>query len=343
MIHSMRRSGFTLIELLVVMAIIGVLIALLLPAVQKVREAANRAQCTNNLKQIALSAHNYNDSHQLLPPGWDTQFVGPLVRLLPYVEQEAARRAFQFRPKGSGNPSYDFYWQDPLNRPATTGDLTPPRPPDHYGGEGNFKTFLCPSALPPERVATVLLAHGYGKSGVDFNKVYGPDDAGSLPSGNPGGLILGRSNYVAAAGDWRRILDRDNPDPRQPGLNCHGLFGYNSRNTLGRVPDGTSNTVFFAESTGGYDKDNNRWIGETWNHAIWFSALGICPNRSNPNCDFSVQGRGLTWGTAGSFHAGNLVNVAYADGSVRQLRPDIDFLSLSYLCGFQDGKIQNAD
>jgi prepilin-type N-terminal cleavage/methylation domain-containing protein/prepilin-type processing-associated H-X9-DG protein len=343
MTHSVRRSGFTLIELLVVIAIIAVLIGLVLPAVQKVREAANRIECTNNLKQIALAAHNYNDANRVLPPGWDSQFVGPLVRLLPYIEQDAALKIYQFRPKGSGNSGYDFYWQDPLNRPATTGETTPPRPPNRYGGEGNVQVLLCPSALAPENVDTVLLAQGYGKSGTDFNKAYGPDNAGSLPSGNPGGVILGRSNYVAVAGDWRRISDRDNSDPKQPGLNCRGLFGYKSRNTLGRVPDGTSNTLLFAESAGGFDKDNHRWLGETWNSSIWFSAFGVCPNQSNPNCDFSAQGKGLGWGTAGSFHAGNMVNVAYADGSVRQLRPDIDFLSLSYLCGFQDGKIQSAD
>src|SRR5215469_14518235 len=109
----MRRRGFTLIELLVVIAIIAVLIGLLLPAVQKVREAAARLQCSNNLKQIALAAHNYQNVYDMLP-GYDTQYVSPLVRLLPYLEQDNQYKLFSFRPapEGSGQngPNVWFIW-----------------------------------------------------------------------------------------------------------------------------------------------------------------------------------------------------------------------------------------
>jgi prepilin-type N-terminal cleavage/methylation domain-containing protein len=95
-----RQSGFTLVELLVVIAIIGILVALLLPAVQAAREAARRMQCGNNLKQIALSSHNFHDTYRRMPPGilapspsvavsGGHQWVGHLAFLLPFMEQQS--------------------------------------------------------------------------------------------------------------------------------------------------------------------------------------------------------------------------------------------------------------
>src|SRR5678810_851038 len=81
------RRAFTLVELLVVIAIIGVLVALLLPAVQSAREAARRTQCANNLKQMGIGLHNYHDTFQRFPFGWSDRGAGWTSMLLPYIEQ----------------------------------------------------------------------------------------------------------------------------------------------------------------------------------------------------------------------------------------------------------------
>ena len=95
----LNRRAFTLIELLVVIAIIAILIGLLLPAVQKIREAANRTKCSNNLHQIGLAIHNYESANGVFPPGW-TGLVGPdqnvMVHVMPYIEQDNVIRGFDY-------------------------------------------------------------------------------------------------------------------------------------------------------------------------------------------------------------------------------------------------------
>src|ERR1051325_193664 len=101
--HRSSPAGFTLVELLVVIAIIGVLVALLLPAVQSAREAARRMSCSNNLKQLSLGLHNYEDTHKTLPPaGIDSNQMGWTVLLLPYIEQGNLYNQFNFN-KGAWN------------------------------------------------------------------------------------------------------------------------------------------------------------------------------------------------------------------------------------------------
>ena len=117
--HSRQRVGFTLIELLVVIAIIAILIALLVPAVQKVREAAARTQCHNNLKQIGLGLHNHHDTHKVFPPGAVTKALpkfaipggvlhGWVPFILPFIEQDPLFKQYRF----------DLDWRHPTNVPA---------------------------------------------------------------------------------------------------------------------------------------------------------------------------------------------------------------------------------
>jgi prepilin-type N-terminal cleavage/methylation domain-containing protein/prepilin-type processing-associated H-X9-DG protein len=356
MVHRSRRRGFTLIELLVVIAIIAVLIGLLLPAVQKIREAANRMTCTNNLKQIALAAHNYDNVQNTLPPGFDVEGVGAFVRMLPYLEQESQYKLFSFRPAPqgatviNGPTQYSLWFRDPLNRPAITNLPAIPRPPDRYGAEGDFKVFLCPSAPAVDPSSTVVQFLTGGTPDKDYNSAFGATGSFWF-SGYPGNQILGRSNYVASAGDWRMRPDRNNPNNM---VDAHGLFYYNSRESLGRVPDGTSNTIMLAECAGGIvdltSSDpliGRKWLTNSWAFGVWFSAYGICPNPNSPpgqNCSTAADGRGLSVFAAGSLHAGNICNIAMGDGSVRGLNARaIDSFSLSYLTGTKDGQIQGTD
>src|SRR5438132_1428634 len=124
------RNGFTLVELLVVIAIIGVLVALLLPAVQTAREAARRNQCANNLKQIGLGVFNYNDVHQVMPAGnYHSVFGSWLVHLLPYVEQQSLYA--MYRNDGmAGYPNAGIRYGSPENLPVTRTQL---------------KVYTCPS------------------------------------------------------------------------------------------------------------------------------------------------------------------------------------------------------
>jgi prepilin-type N-terminal cleavage/methylation domain-containing protein/prepilin-type processing-associated H-X9-DG protein len=363
MARSTRRPGFTLIELLVVIAIIAVLIGLLLPAVQKVREAANRMSCSNNLKQIALAAHHYQDSYQMLPPGFDFQGVGPLVRMLPYLEQEAQFKLFSFRPPAAGvaenpggnPPTFNFWFRDPLNRPPITNTPTIPRPrpdgQDRYGAEGEFKVFRCPSAPVVGPSATAIQFVTGGTANLDYNGAFGGSGTVWF-SGLPGSQILGHTNYLASAGDWRPRPDRTSTANPPATVDAHGLFYYNSQESLGRVPDGTSNTVMFAECAGGIFNTGDpnigtTWVSNAWAYGVWFSAYGICPNPNSPpgqNCRNTPDGKGLSVFAAGSMHAGNICNMAMADGSVKGLNArGIDSLALSYITGTKDGQIQSTD
>jgi prepilin-type processing-associated H-X9-DG protein len=342
--------------LLVVIAIIAVLIGLLLPAVQKVREAAARMSCSNNLKQIALSAHNYDTAYGNLP-GLDTQAFGPLAFLLPYMEQDNQYKLLSFKPAPEGattnGPTQYFIWfRDINNRPAT-GSTTIARPrPDGlsniYGAEGQIKTFVCPSAPPVDLSATVIqCVVPPGTAPTDFNGAW---SGGYWYSTKPGNSVLGRTHYLASGGDVRPRPDRNSTTGGT--VDAHGVFYYKSKTKVGSIPDGSSNTLMFVETPGGNhfvsgdpDFGTPHWTNMAWAYGLWWSNNGICPNANNGNCVNPNSGStGTSVFSAGSMHTGGITNVAMADGSVRSINaPSIDALSLAYLAGTRDGEIQSPD
>jgi prepilin-type N-terminal cleavage/methylation domain-containing protein/prepilin-type processing-associated H-X9-DG protein len=253
--HTRHRSGFTLIELLVVIAIIGTLTGLLLPAVQKVRAAAARTQCQNNLKQIGLALHNYEGSNRVFPPAYvtantrqdgsaygiafgDEHRNGPPgwawgTLLLPHLEQENLYRLF---------------------------NLALPCWASENAGWARTKvtTFLCPAATG-------------GGDGFEVRRA-GADAAHGTPMTRADGsrIVFAHSHYVTNAGvhqPWGRstayCFDYDVPEPVAENggkpARIDGPFYRNSRVSVAAVSDGLSNTVFVGEHSSVLS--NKTWVG----------------------------------------------------------------------------------
>jgi prepilin-type N-terminal cleavage/methylation domain-containing protein len=329
MARSSRRSAFTLIELLVVIAIIAILIGLLLPAVQKVREAAARSKCSNNLKQLALAAHNYESSTGFLPPGQDASFNNTLTLILPYIEQSSVYNAWSFTPVDRG------WWSAFKTPQPNSPQATPPASGGKYVSENTIPTFICPSADIADTTMFACQLSTWGVAGLDYNV---PSDGPNLQTGRGSfwytaepGTRLGRSNYAPMAG----YLSAAFPQYR-------GFFTHNSKNQLAGAKDGTSNTIFFMESAGGAVNISGTPVtfgNFSWPSAIVFANFGACPDSTNANC--TVNGVfGLRGGLPGSQHSNNLLVTAFGDGSVRMLKPNLDFSSVFVpLSGMSDGDV----
>ena len=329
------RSGFTLIELLVVIAIIAILIALLLPAVQKVRDAANRTQCSNNMRQMGLALHNYAGMYGVLPPGLDNRERPPtfypsaavpgwypywswMARIMPFYEQDNLyRQADSFARSGTVVTQYTWW-------PWGGFWLNPPTPPNPALGTP-LKIWQCPADSRQLYVSIVdglqIAFTGYlGISGVrgDYNLPYDRVD------GRSGVLVgYGRSG-----------------DPLRSGIR------------ILEIVDGTSNTLMVGErppsqdlyygwwfAGAGYDGSGAgdvvlgaRDVGYAQSLGCPTSKVGFQPGRPEVFCD-----QAHFW----SFHSSG-GNFMMADGSVRFLSYNADRV-LPQMCTRNGGEVYTLD
>jgi prepilin-type N-terminal cleavage/methylation domain-containing protein len=310
------REAFTLVELLVVIAIIGLLIALLLPAVQMARESARRSECLNHLKQLALACHNFHDSNRRFPPGYlgpkpqapvppyPGQWTSVLAYLLPFVEQTSLKEASDADASSFGGVS--LYHDDRV------GEAYWLRPKGFDAAKKQPAVFLCPSDFARKIERPIVLLHFHYVSPYVTLVAASFDDQR--------GDELGRTNYLGSGG-YMGVTGIASSDA------YHGVFWNRSQESFSTISDGTSNTLLFGEAMGGTQTPGRAyaWFG----CGVMGSAWGLERSADN-NTRWG-------WWQFSSRHPG-IVQFALADGSCRPISQTIDRDTFIYLSAIQDGQ-----
>ncbi len=265
-----RLSGFTLVELLVVIAIIGVLVALLLPAVQSARESARRAQCTNNLKQIGIGVHNYEDTWKTMPPGcYHAVFGTWVLHLLPYIEQTSL---------------HSQYFNSGGMQTFRTGGIC-------YGGTQNLpvtttqiKAYLCPSDTKSAQAGII--------SGVTFHNYvanYGNTTRGRVsPVGTTG---TGQPNQFGGA-PFIEVIYQQTADPTfYSYIMLANEEPYKDKTRMAEITDGTSNTLAVSETVQGKGGDLRGfgWWGGGAHFETLMTPNSPLPDKTEQSCTTAIR------------------------------------------------------
>ena len=359
----LRKKGFTLVELLVVIAIIGILIGMLLPAVQQVREAARRTECLNKMRQLGLATLNFESAFMRFPPATqrrstgrtDVRGVAPRVRptatdpndarkfawgtfILPFVEQNALETQMKV-----GTDNWDDRWEEArvVNPDGSLGG---------WVAEAQLPVFICPSDASPDG---------------DGNLYYTSTRATNVTEG----IVFGKSNYIAVAGAAGDTYTENNSigsdTGEHPGPGFWGIMGENSRTDFATISDGSSNTILIGErasrteaDSGNTDSSLNENYGAIWAGRIdsnselvggasgnetggsEYGIIGVAGSDANGDsaARWGVNGTDTPRGVASSFHPGG-ANSVFSDGSSHVLDNNLNITVLRNLCAMGDGDV----